>query len=317
MNNPKVSVLVPTYNYARFLPETIESVLEQDFTDFELLISDDASTDNSAEVIRRYAARDKRIRVQIHPTRLGMVENWNWCLEQARGEYIKYVFGDDKLSSRQTLRKFVAMLDANLSVSLAVSARNIIDEHSQRLRIRNNLGKPGVHRGRDVLVRCLEKNVNLIGEPTVVMFRKTQACRGFDLRYRQLPDLEMWFHLLEKGDAAYTIEPLCSFRKHGLQQTELNRPQRLDEQENAILLAEYYSRPWLRTSASRHLLFTQVYALRKVRSQNALNQEIEQKMTAALGGKWYYLLWLHHKTTKLVSNLRRFVFKHILGQPVV
>src|SRR5471032_2980636 len=99
MTAPKVSVLIPTYNYARFLPEAIESILAQDFQDFELLISDDCSTDNSAEVIARYAAQDKRIRFQIHSANLGMVQNWNWCLSQARGEFIKYVFGDDKLAS--------------------------------------------------------------------------------------------------------------------------------------------------------------------------------------------------------------------------
>src|SRR3974377_931912 len=101
MTSPKVSVLVPTYNYARYLPEAIESVLEQDFQDFEVLISDDCSTDGSAEVIARYAAKDSRIRFKIHPANLGMVENWNWCLSEARGDYIKFLFGDDRLAGRE------------------------------------------------------------------------------------------------------------------------------------------------------------------------------------------------------------------------
>src|ERR1035441_7330528 len=102
---PRISVLIPTYNYARYLPEAIESVLEQDLRDLEVLISDDGSTDGSAEVIACYAAKDSRIRFQIHPANLGMVQNWNWCLSAARGEYIKFLFGDDKLASRQALRK--------------------------------------------------------------------------------------------------------------------------------------------------------------------------------------------------------------------
>ena len=87
MSSPSISILLPTYNYARFLPEAIESVLAQDWTDYELLISDDRSTDGSAAIIAAYAARDPRIRFQLQPVNLGMVANWNWCLSQARGEY--------------------------------------------------------------------------------------------------------------------------------------------------------------------------------------------------------------------------------------
>src|SRR4029078_349231 len=103
MTSPLVSILIPTYDYGRYLPEAIESVLEQDYPNFEVLISDDASRDDSAKVIARYAAKDPRIRAHIQPANLGMVENWNWCLREARGEYIKFLFGDDKLASREAL----------------------------------------------------------------------------------------------------------------------------------------------------------------------------------------------------------------------
>src|ERR1035438_2590454 len=130
---PKISVLIRTYNYARYLPEAIETILEQDFEDFELLISDDYSDDNSAEVITRYAAKDRRIRFQIHPARLGMVQNWNWCLSEARGEYIKFVFGDDKLASRQTLTKLLGLMEGNPLTALAACARYLIGPSSELL----------------------------------------------------------------------------------------------------------------------------------------------------------------------------------------
>src|SRR5215469_12886182 len=94
---PKVSILLPNRNYGRFLRENIVSVLEQDFTDFELIVSDNASTDRSLEVIRQYARGDPRIHVTAHSAELGMVAHLNWCLGQARGEYIKFVLADDKL----------------------------------------------------------------------------------------------------------------------------------------------------------------------------------------------------------------------------
>src|SRR5579872_9503 len=197
---PKVSVLIPTYNYARYLPEAIESVLEQDFPDYELLIVDDCSQDESPEVIRRYAAMDNRIRCCINPSNLGMVANWNHCLSQAKGDYIKFLFGDDKLADRQALGKLVRMLDDHPSAVLAISARHIIDDNSRVIELCDHLGAGGLHPGLNVITRCLETNANLVGEPSVVLFRKQAAARGFSGQFRQIPDLEMWLHLLEKGN---------------------------------------------------------------------------------------------------------------------
>ncbi len=154
----------------------IESVLAQDFTDFEILISDDASTDDSADVIRRYAAKDPRIRFQLHPANLGMVANWNWCLQQARGEYVKYRWapGYDE-HSRHTLGRMVAMLEAHPLATLAASARLVLDENSEVTGLWDELHRTGLHHGPQVVARCLRANRNLIGEPSVIMFRRAAA----------------------------------------------------------------------------------------------------------------------------------------------
>ena len=177
-------MLIPTYNYVRYLPEAIESVLEQDWRDLELLISDDCSTDGSGEVIAQYAAKDSRIRFQIHPTNLGMVQNWNWCLSEARGEYIKFLFGDDKLACPQALGKLLQLLAANTSVALAASARYVIGEHSEVLETWDHFCTPGVHSSPEVIARCLEEDRNLIGEPSAVLFRRRDAARAIS----SLPD---------------------------------------------------------------------------------------------------------------------------------
>src|SRR6185369_11714393 len=121
MTHCKVSVCIPTYNYAAYLAETIESILAQNFADFELLIIDDNSTDDTRAVVEPYAQQDPRIRFSVNPKNLGMVQNWNHCLAQARGEYIKYVFGDDLLASPDTLGRMVGLLDDDGAVSLVCS----------------------------------------------------------------------------------------------------------------------------------------------------------------------------------------------------
>lgn len=248
MLSPPVSVCIPTYNYARFLPEAIESILRQTFTDFELLIIDDGSTDDTAAVVQKFAAQDARIRFRINNPNLGMVNNWNLCLREARGEFIKFVFADDYLASPQALQEMLAPLLADSSISLVASARNLVDAESQVLQVRSCFGKSTILPGHQVIRRCLVAGRNLIGEPTVVLFRKQTAARGFNPAYRQIVDLEMWCHLLEQGRLAYLSEPLCAFRRHSEQQTQHNLRAHTTLYDTNLLLQDYLSKPGLNFS---------------------------------------------------------------------
>lgn len=108
---PKVSVCIDSFNYGRFLPEAIQSVLDQTFQDYELIIADDCSTDDSVAIARKYAERDRRVRVEIASANRGMVKNRNACLALANGEFVKWLHADDFLCSRDALARMVAALD--------------------------------------------------------------------------------------------------------------------------------------------------------------------------------------------------------------
>lgn len=306
---PRVSVLIPTYNYARYLPEAIESVLAQDFRDFELLISDDGSTDGSDRIILDYAARDPRIRAVCQPQNLGMVAHWNWCLREARGECVKFLFGDDRLAGTHALRTLVGLLDAHPNAVMAASARYILDEQSNAIAIWDELKKPGLHQGTSLTARCLSRN--LIGEPSVVLFRRSAATRGFDLNYRQIVDLEMWLHLLRAGDLAFTPEPLCGFRQHAQQQTVANSRERIGPQESLRLLSSYLEHiappphagalvPSLRATIWQNLYYSRKHAPRTPEMI-----ELEERLRARMSAFWYRLYWLQHRLTKPFQNLWR------------
>jgi hypothetical protein len=310
---PSVSVLIPTYNYARFLPTAIESVLSQDFTDFELIVSDDASSDGSAEVIRRYAERDRRIRVHIHESNVGMVGNWNWSLRQARGTYVKFLFADDCLAFRHSLGRLVSHLEDNPGAVLAASARLVIDEESRPVGIWNHLQTPGLLQGRDVVARCLWNDGNLIGEPSAVLFRRAPAGRGFDPQLKQLVDLEFWFHLLLTGDLVFDPEPLCSFRVHSGQQTVQNRQSHVGPEESLRITSRYLE--FLCSGAGNHLTTFQRmrilhrclhYSRKRVaRAPNVVSAEAE--LDARLPRGWRMLCWMAHRSSKPFENLVRFV----------
>jgi glycosyltransferase involved in cell wall biosynthesis len=315
MNSPRVSVLIPTYNYARYLPEAIESVLEQDFQDFELIIVDDCSTDNTREVVKPFCARDPRVRFAVNTTNLGMVNNWNHCLNQARGEYIKFLFGDDKLWHPQALSKMVGLMERHPSAVLAATARPILDENSKVVDIWRPLAE-GCHNGRKVIETCLMQNgKNVVGEPSAVLFRKRDVPRGFDARYQQLVDVEMWFHLLERGDLAYTREALCAFRCHTLQQTERNTASGLGWEEHALFLSDYAVQPWL----PRRVVFPILFHLRRSRRKNPSLAspelaEREHRLTDRWGKQWrlyYWLYYIYYRVTKPFLNLRHSVEKRL------
>lgn len=123
---PRLSIGLAVYNGEDFLAESIEALLGQSYQDFELIISDNASTDGTADICRGYAQLDQRIRYFRQPTNIGSAPNHNFTIRQARGELFKTASHDD-LYGRDLLRLCVAALDANPAVVLAHSWSVVID----------------------------------------------------------------------------------------------------------------------------------------------------------------------------------------------
>jgi len=130
---PRVSIGLPIYNAERYLEEAIDSILAQTYTDFELIISDNASTDRTQEICQVYAQRDPRIRYHRNDKNLGGAPNHNLVFRLARGEYFKWAAYDDKIAP-DFLLKCLAVLDKNPDVVLCMSNTDLIDEHGKHLR---------------------------------------------------------------------------------------------------------------------------------------------------------------------------------------
>lgn len=128
--SPRVTIGLPVYNGAQFIEEALNSMLAQTFTDFELIISDNASTDQTEQICRSYAARDNRICYFRQARNIGAGNNFNYVFEYASGEYFKWIAHDD-VYDPEFLSKCVRILDeAPPSVVLCVPRIKIIDERS-------------------------------------------------------------------------------------------------------------------------------------------------------------------------------------------
>jgi glycosyltransferase involved in cell wall biosynthesis len=124
---PAVSLAMPVYNGANYLPVAIASCLDQDFTDLELIITDNASTDATEEICRDFASKDPRIRYVRNPNNLGAAPNYNLGFEMAWGRYFKWCAHDDFIS-RDYLSATVAALEATPTATLAFTRTQCVDE---------------------------------------------------------------------------------------------------------------------------------------------------------------------------------------------
>ena len=100
-SSPKVSILIPVYNREAFIAACVQSALEQTFTDFEIIIVDNASTDTTWKICQQIAEQDKRIRIFRNERNIGPVRNWRRCIEEARGVYGKILWSDDLISEER------------------------------------------------------------------------------------------------------------------------------------------------------------------------------------------------------------------------
>ena len=244
INTPKVSVCIPTFNGVEYLCQAVESVLKQSYQDFEIVIVDNCSTDQTEGLVEALKKKSNGcIRYYKNDRNIGLVANLNRCLKYARGAYIKFLCADDMLLPR-CIEKMVEGLDLHLSVKLVTGSRLMIDERGNEYGIRRYMNADAVVRGNQVITRCLFGG-NFIGEPTAVMFRKNDLTGCFREDMPQLSDMDMWFQLLEQGDLLSLETPLCAIRSHAAQMTHENVKLGMLVDDNVKLFETYSQKPYL------------------------------------------------------------------------
>jgi glycosyltransferase involved in cell wall biosynthesis len=210
---PLVSVCIPVYNCNMHIGEAIESVLSQTFRDFELVICDDCSTDDTRSIIERY--RDPRIRSVPNEVNLGMVGNWNRVMSLGRGKYIKLLCADDGLYPNCLSRQVEILEDpSRQDILMVFTRRDIIGPDSKRILTHGFSGKSGRYNGIDVLRRSIRSGTNMVGEPGGVLVRASilPSAGEYSGEIPWVVDLDLWSRILALGDVYAIHEPLWAFR---------------------------------------------------------------------------------------------------------
>jgi glycosyltransferase involved in cell wall biosynthesis len=222
MRNLGVDVVVPCYQYGRFLRDCIGSILSQGVGDIRVLIIDNASTDNSLEVARQLAAEDSRIEVLAHARNVGATASYNEGIDWASAEYFVLLDADDLLAPG-CLSRALACMEANRNVGLAygIEAFRLPDGTMQVHPDHSDEAPWRIATGRDFIAGICGLPRNYVGAPTVV--RRTAVQKRIGHYRPSLPytdDLEMWLRLASAGDVA-SISTVQGIRRiHGSQMSE-------------------------------------------------------------------------------------------------
>jgi len=205
---PPVSICLTTYNRASVLPQTLHSLFSQSFGDFELIISDDCSSDNTEEICRYYEARDPRVKYFRNPMNLKMPGNLNAAISRAQGDYVANVHDGD-LYHPDLILKWKAALDAVPSASFVFN-----DYYGFHYETGKKItwGLPFDLRVNGVEIAIyFFKTLSSCVWGTVMARRKDYEQAGpFDPRYGFISDIDMWLRLARDHDVAYVAEPLIT-----------------------------------------------------------------------------------------------------------
>jgi glycosyltransferase involved in cell wall biosynthesis len=211
---PIASVCIPLFQKADYIGRTIDSVLAQTFTDFELVVLDNASTDGSSAVVDGYD--DSRVRVVRHTATVPMIENFNAAVAATRAPLVKVLNADD-LIEPEALARQVAVMDAEPDVVVVSSRHHLVDERDRIVARDRTLRTPDLtgRQGRATVVRRVVRHGgNPLGVPGNMLFRRSafDAVGGFPSDDSFVIDVALAVRLTTIGDFYGLPETLSRFR---------------------------------------------------------------------------------------------------------
>lgn len=214
-----VTVTVMSYNNAPYLAQTIESVLSQEGVSLELLVFDDRSSDDSVEILKKYAG-DPRLSFQVNPVNLGMAGNYNRCVQSGRGKYV-VVLGSDDILYPGHLASLVGAMDSCPGAALGYAQCNWIDENGGFIRYADHPGhrKQSYKGGRDEIVDLLTFDSYIT--PSAAMLRRSALSQvslpegGIHRHDLLAGDWELWIRLARKfPDFVFLRQASVGYRIH-------------------------------------------------------------------------------------------------------
>jgi glycosyltransferase involved in cell wall biosynthesis len=253
MNKPLVSVLMPVYNDGSYLDDAINSVLNQSYTNFELIIVNDGSTDNTEEIINKY--KNEKVQYFVNPSNIKLIKTLNKGVDLCTGKYIARMDADD-ICLPNRIEKQVDFLEKNTEYVLVGGQCVKINDQGERLKGTSNLSC--CH--DEILADLLFKSCPIV-HPLVMIRRNIlqEFSPVFDEEYLHAEDYDLWFRLAEKGKLANLTSVLLQYRVHSNQVTSQYNKANRDStfKIKAKYLSQYF--PHLKKDIIENYVYSTVY----------------------------------------------------------
>jgi glycosyltransferase involved in cell wall biosynthesis len=244
---PKVSVIIPNYNHAPFLKERIDSVLNQTYQDFEVIILDDCSTDNSREIIEQYRNLPKVVQIEYNTTNSGSTfKQWEKGIKLAKGEWV-WIAESDDVANPKLLSSLQACVTNNTSMVFCKS--EIIDNHGKKSEFlqcshfpNNKYWESFLNQNMSIYSRSFIQNemyrFNQIVNSSSAIFRKRYFPQNdpFLTKFKLCGDWYVWINILSKGGGYYVDEALNYFRIHDRTVRSESKNEIFTYFENALII---------------------------------------------------------------------------------
>lgn len=280
---PLVTIAVPTFNRAAWLRDCLRSVLAQSYDNFEVLVSDNASEDDTAEVLGQI--RDRRLRVVRQVRNVGLRLNWHACLEEARGDFIVFVSDDDRVDP-WLLERCVHLLKGEPGISIIMGLSDMYhvdDDYLQPAATSRRLGT-GIWEGVDILQEFFQNSISVPMCTIVIRTEMLRSRGGFPIDFPNTGDTAGWVPLLLTGKAGLVNERCGTCCVHSHSQTA--------SVSHDILLAELWKltelimtltdrdiedpkkRQRVKSSARRYFALSGIYLLGSRRKEGVKLKEV-------------------------------------------
>lgn len=210
---PTVSVIIPSYNHGKYIAETIQSVLDQTFQDFEIIITDDASSDNTVEIIKKFT--DRRIQLFCLSKNQGISRALDFSIGKAKGKYIA-LLGSDDIAMPERLEKQIAFLDTHNEVGAVLSRAHIIDEESRPFANKDHFyysifDQP--NRSRYEWLNYFFYHGNCLCAPSSIIRKSVyEKIGGHNPCFLQLQDFDFWIRLCFNFEFYVLEDKLIKYR---------------------------------------------------------------------------------------------------------
>jgi len=213
-NNPLVSICIPTYNTAKYLKKCLNSIVNQTYPNKEIIISDNASTDETEKIVKEYVKKYK-VKYYKNEKNIGAEANFSKCIQLANGEYIA-IFHSDDLYLPNMVEKQVQVFQDNISVGAVFTQANYINSYGKIIgesKLPNELRNKKIYYFSEIFLSILN-NLNFLVCPSAMVRNNIyKKLSSFDKdRFGTSADLDMWLRILERHPIAIIDEKLMNWR---------------------------------------------------------------------------------------------------------